>query len=290
MFSYPVAKWMSEDAVESGVFYEHSHRLFASIVGLFTTVLAIWIWTVDPRAWMRRLGSAAFLLVVAQGVLGGLRVTHSSLALAMVHGCTAQAFLCVLVLIAIGLSPRWEAVPLHGENLRGICRTGWLLVAAVYTQLVIGAVMRHLKAGLAIPTFPRSGLNGEWIPPYWCTGVAFNFAHRIGAVVVTLIILALLAQITVAAGREMLLVKPARWLVVLVIMQIGLGVHVILKLRPPTLTTLHVLNGAIILSTSFLLAVRASRLSSNARKSKEHKSPGLINPCQPLPSIRGVAT
>ena len=44
-------------------------------VGLMTTILAVWLWLKDSRRWMHWLGVLAFLLVVAQGVLGGLRVT-----------------------------------------------------------------------------------------------------------------------------------------------------------------------------------------------------------------------
>jgi len=136
----------------------------------------------------------------------------------------------------------------------------WVLVAAVYTQLVVGAVMRHLKAGLAIPTFPRSGLNGEWLPPFWNEGVAFHFAHRIGALLIVIILIALGALIFTAARGERRLTTPMHWLGILVVIQISLGAHIILKLRPPTLTTLHVVNGAAVLTTALLLAVRATRL------------------------------
>lgn len=69
MFAFPISKWTG------GIFYEHTHRLWASVVGLMTTILAAWIWLRDSRKWMKWLGVIAFLLVVAQGVLGGLRVT-----------------------------------------------------------------------------------------------------------------------------------------------------------------------------------------------------------------------
>ena len=57
MFLFPVDKWIG------GIFYEHSHRLLASVVGLLTTILALWLWLKDPRKWMAWLGIAAFLLV-----------------------------------------------------------------------------------------------------------------------------------------------------------------------------------------------------------------------------------
>lgn len=276
MFSVPFAKWTGEEAIQSGVFYEHSHRLFASLVGLLTTALAIWLWKSEPRPWLRKLGVAAFLLVVAQGVLGGLRVTHSSITLAMIHGCTAQAFLCVLVLIACALSPWWSKLAEQSAaqgKLSGVCGTSWLLFGAVYVQLVIGAVMRHLKAGLAIPVFPRSGLNGEWIPPYWSEPVALNFAHRVGALVITLIVITLLVLVFSAGQKKRHLVGAVNWLAFLVLIQIGLGAHIILKLRPPTLTTLHVVNGAGILASSLLLALRATRLNSHAAADEAVVSP-----------------
>src|SRR5258706_14521200 len=68
MFTFPISKWVG------GIFYEHTHRLLASAVGLLTTILAVWLWLADSRKWMRWLGVAAFLGVIAQGVLGGLRV------------------------------------------------------------------------------------------------------------------------------------------------------------------------------------------------------------------------
>jgi cytochrome c oxidase assembly protein subunit 15 len=275
MFAVPFEKWLGAGAMESGVFYEHTHRLFASLVGMLTVTLTIWLWAAESRRWLQWLGTVASLLVVAQGVLGGLRVTHASLTLAMIHGCTAQAFLCVLVIIAAALSTPWTklASSASAGNFHGIFRTAWLLVAVVYAQLIIGAVMRHMKAGLAIPTFPHSGLKGEWIPPYWNEGVALNFAHRIGALLITLVVITLVSLIFSLASKERFLTRPAKWLVVLVLTQIYLGSNIILKLRPPTLTTLHVVNGAAILATSLLIALRVSLLASAACKKTE--SPGL---------------
>src|SRR5688572_10938498 len=70
MFFFPWSKWVG------GVFYEHSHRLVASGVGLLTTILAVWLWIKEERKWVRWLGVIAFVAVVGQGVLGGLRVTE----------------------------------------------------------------------------------------------------------------------------------------------------------------------------------------------------------------------
>src|SRR4029077_4018027 len=68
MFLYPWSKMVGN------IFYEHSHRLVASFVGLLTLALAFLLWFRERRTWMRWLGVGALGLVMAQGILGGLRV------------------------------------------------------------------------------------------------------------------------------------------------------------------------------------------------------------------------
>src|SRR3954463_8026608 len=60
--------------MKGGVFYEHGHRMIATLVGFLTVILAIWIWRADERPWMRRLGLWALAAVIVQGVLGGMTV------------------------------------------------------------------------------------------------------------------------------------------------------------------------------------------------------------------------
>ena len=67
MFLFPVSQW------QGGIFYEHTHRLVASFIGLLTTILAVWLWT--KGGMLRKFGFAAFILILLQGLLGGLRVT-----------------------------------------------------------------------------------------------------------------------------------------------------------------------------------------------------------------------
>ena len=99
MFLFPPSKWVG------GIFYEHTHRLWASAVGLMTTILAVWIWLKDSRRWMKWLGVAAFLLVVLQGVLGGLRVVLIDADLGIVHGIVGQTFFVLMCALALVHQP-----------------------------------------------------------------------------------------------------------------------------------------------------------------------------------------
>src|SRR5882724_10595769 len=59
MFLFPISKWMG------GIFYEHSHRLFASLVGLLTTILAGWLWVRETRSTVRWAGLGVMTFVLA---------------------------------------------------------------------------------------------------------------------------------------------------------------------------------------------------------------------------------
>jgi cytochrome c oxidase assembly protein subunit 15 len=91
--------------------------------------------------------------------------------------------------------------------------------------------------------------------------VDLNFTHtRFLALLVTIHVL-LLARRALISG-EARLARPALLLVALLVAQVTLGMFVIWHLRPPMLTTLHVVNGAALFATTVFITVRASRAST----------------------------
>src|SRR5262245_54911686 len=138
MFLYPWSKMIGN------IFYEHSHRLVASMVGVLTIALALIFWLREPRAWLRWLGFGALGLVIVQGVIGGLRVVLLENTLAIVHGATAQAFFAFTVCLAVVTARGWSAPVVAGVSDSG--RLGRLCLATtglIYAQIVFGAVVRH---------------------------------------------------------------------------------------------------------------------------------------------------
>jgi heme a synthase len=130
--------------------------------------------------------------------------------------------------------------------------------ALIYTQIIVGATMRHNQAGLAIPDFPLA--FGQIIPPAWNLGIAIHFAHRIGALIVALAILATSAHVFYHHNRRRELTRPAFVLLFLLSMQITLGAYVIWSEKDAVINTAHVVNGAMVLGTSLLLTLRAFRI------------------------------
>ena len=151
MFLVPFDQWLGK----FGIFEEHSHRLVASFVGFLTIGLAIWLWAKEVRKWVRVLGIGALVLVVMQGVLGGLRVTEINQNLGLIHGAVAQLFLILVCAIALVTSAWWQRV--NVSDRAGFAALKGILVAViclVFVQLLLGATMRHQHAGLAIWDFP----------------------------------------------------------------------------------------------------------------------------------------
>lgn len=141
MFAYPWQTWVYGPW---DLFIEHGHRLFASTVGLVTIACMVVIYRSDARTWVKRLSVAALVLVIAQGVLGGVRVTEIDRTLAMVHGCTGPLFFALTALLWAVTTRSWFET---GATIRRGAG-GWLLAAAVlaYLQLCLGAQLRHVAA------------------------------------------------------------------------------------------------------------------------------------------------
>jgi cytochrome c oxidase assembly protein subunit 15 len=248
--------WWEQELVR----LEHGHRLYAAGVGLLTIGLAVILWIKAPH--LRWFGITALLLVCLQGYLGGRRVTDKSLELAIIHGCTAQIFLCLLVFIAAALSPFWRKPPAMLDTARFTRNLGGIVTILIFAQLILGAIMRHYKAGLAIPDFPLS--YGKWIPDLQVWAVQIHYAHRVGALIVAIGVAILVTRVLRAHRQIGALAAPAVTLALLVLLQITLGASVIWMQKAPVPTTFHVLNGAAVLATSFLITLRAARLSSPA--------------------------
>ncbi len=272
MFTFPPSMWVAN------ILYEHGHRLIASSVGFLTIMLAGWVWAAEPRRWLRWLAVAALGAVIAQGVLGGLTVLFFLPApISTAHAGLAEIFFCLVVSIALFTSPGWisgyrapadppadlhatgasgaeGASPRPGRNVRTLAT---VTTAGIYTQILIGATMRHTGAGLAIPDFPL--MFGRLLPPLWNAGIAVHFAHRVGALAVVGAVAATCWTVRARARRRRELTRPAALLAALVTTQVTLGALTVLSRLNPWINSVHVVCGALVLTTSLVLALRSWR-------------------------------
>jgi cytochrome c oxidase assembly protein subunit 15 len=244
MFLYPWSKMVGP------IFYEHSHRLVASVVGLLTVFLAFTFWLKDQRRWLRWLAVLALGLVIIQGVFGGLRVVLLQPNLAIVHACFAQAFFALIVSLAIFTSTEWnEKAPpdsiTDGGRLWRLCA---VTTGLIYVQAVFGALLRH---------------TGERLD-----------GHLIFAVLVTVHVVLIIMRVMRLHSNRVTFVRPALLLGVLLLLQLMLGVATYFAKFTSLaglphealvfLTTTHLVVGALLLGTSVVLTLRSWRFSTPA--------------------------
>lgn len=265
MFTFPLKHWVG------GIFYEHGHRLLASIVGFLTIIQAVWLHFREPKKFVRTLGWIALAAVIVQGLLGGLTVILLlPKAISIAHAGLAEVFFCLNVAIAFFTSAAFH-------NLQGVEKgnapvgltTG--LTALVYLQILAGAVMRHLGAGLAIPDWPLS--FGRLVPDFVSKEIVSNFIHRTGGIVVLGVVIALAIRL-LRYERNHPLRLLMNLLLVVTAAQIFLGGYVIWSGKQPHITSLHVMIGASTLALSLILTLTTRTVAW--RKSAERESGALI--------------
>ena len=281
MFLFPLSHWVG------GVFFEHTHRLIASGVGLLTVALCLLTLRVEDRVWVKWLSGVAVLAVIIQGVLGGLRVTEHNAVLGLFHGCLAQAFFCLVATVALMTSRFWHRMePVADQRAVRTLRFWTITVSGMlFIQLALGASMRHSHTGLSIPDFPTA--YGKAFPPLDAASVArinemratvqaappitpglimLQYIHRVWAV---LIVIGLVSVAT-AILRKRQLPGPARfgaalW-ILLVIVQFLLGAWTIWSNKAADIATSHVFVGALIFMTGVLLSVVFSGMLNSMRR------------------------
>jgi cytochrome c oxidase assembly protein subunit 15 len=257
-------------------------QVAVSLVGLSVVLAAASVMKQrEPRRWVRWLASGVLLSVIFQGVLGGLRVVWVNLDLAIVHACVAQAFFCLAALACV-VTGRWWIDAAREPGAAGgkdLIAAASIAVTVIYFQLIVGAVMRHYNAGLAIVDVPLN--YGKVLPPVSdaelasvntlrtfrlnmpavsLTQVWLHFAHRVGAIAVTAALVVLIVK--TVRMRNVGLNRLTRALVFLLITQLTLGILTVMLRKPADIASAHVAVGALALVTTFVLTTRAIRLYS----------------------------
>jgi cytochrome c oxidase assembly protein subunit 15 len=230
-----------------GVKFEHGHRMIAGAVGILTIILALALWIKDSRRWVKWIGGAAVLAVLAQAGLGGITVLfHLPVAISTSHATLAQIFFCLAASLAFFTRAdwRWDEPKLEDASIPSLRHLSVATTGAVLVQLILGAAYRH------------SGMGVE--------------PHVVGACVVTMLVTWVVARIMMKFSQTRALLRSALWLATLLMLQLSLGMGAYLvkmagRNTPPPLspvvnmTTAHVAVGALVLVASLYLTYQTHR-------------------------------
>jgi cytochrome c oxidase assembly protein subunit 15 len=262
--------------------------LMCGVVGLVALGAAALGWPGCDKypAWLRRLGVIAFVAVVVQGVLGGLRVTELMDELGVFHATLAQLFF-VLICALVLFTSRWWHEPSVDESHATVPRgLRWSVVAVtlvILLQLILGAAMRHQHAGLAIPDFPLA--YGKLWPatdpesvllynqrrmevteanPITAVQIHLQMIHRIVAVIILLAVTLYVWRVTRQSRLWSGVSKLALAWLGLILVQVALGAATIWTNKAADIATAHVFVGALSLATGGLLCIVSLRNPNRA--------------------------
>jgi cytochrome c oxidase assembly protein subunit 15 len=245
-----------------GVKFEHSHRMIAGGVGILTIILALALWIKDSRRWVKWIGGAAVLAVLAQAGLGGITVLfHLPVTISTSHATLAQIFFCLTASLAFFTRAdwRWDEPKLEDASTPSLQHLSVVTTGAILVQLILGAVYRH------------SGMGVE--------------PHVVGACVITMLVVWVVARIIMKFSQARALLRSALWLATLLMLQLSLGMGAYLvkmagRNAPQPLstvvnmTTAHVAVGALVLVTSLYLTYQTYRfLTSPTTETKIASAP-----------------
>jgi len=235
--------------MEGGVLVEHSHRLVAATVTVLAFVLMIGCWRRATRvrdAGLAKAGALAFALVLGQALLGGITVIFRlPTIVSTAHLAVSQLFFVTLIYIAFraGAESR-RALPAKVQRM-----TAWA-AGLVYAQMILGALMRHLGAGLACTDVPLC--QGKLWPTGVHPNVTLHVVHRLFALVV-LGHLVGMAIVTAKNSQQRLVKALAIAAPVLAVVQITLGILSVTTFLDAVPVTAHLGVAAAILADCTIL-------------------------------------
>ena len=254
MWTFPLAEMLERGY---GVTLEHTHRLWASGVGLVAICQVLVAYIHRERRGIVALSWASLIAISGQGVLGGTRVLEDSQHLAFLHGALAQAVFALIVVLLVVTSATWRTAPRFGcKEARPLQRSALLAVLVVYVQIVLGAITRH---------------SGAHVP----LGLHVSFALAVLVIVTVLIgrlgrahrrgleageqrgVLGTLRKLTVAALHTQILLGV---LVTVAIFMWSKGFDAEVSVGEAVFASLHVAGGAVLLATCVAALLWAWRL------------------------------
>ncbi|MGB3716323.1 MAG: heme A synthase [Candidatus Promineifilaceae bacterium] len=255
---WPLCYGRAVPPIELGAWVEFGHRLIGGVVGMQIAGLT-WLAYKNHKdeKWIWRPAIITSVLLLIQVVLGGLHVlnelprwtglVHTSVATAIV------GFLALLVAVSqpklIAISGRFD----RSFDLKKMQRWTLLCAGSVYLLILSGSLVTRTGASLACPSFPLCGISE--VPDSLRNLVTIQMVHRIIALIVLIVVSYLLFNMLRNGHGERELNNLSYVLIVLLLVQVGLGISNVLLGLPLWSRILHLGAATSIWTVLVILAI-----------------------------------
>lgn len=261
--------------------WEWSHRMTGRLIGF--VFFAGFVYFIATKQFTKKLLVRSIILLCVgalQGLVGwwmvksGLvknpNVSHYRLAAHLITALTAFAFTFWVALEIIYETPSEKHEPGEGQKLFTLTLIAF---AALIFQVIFGAFVAGLKAGLIYPTWPKMAdtwfpedtilISNSFIYNFTANPAGVQFVHRTFAWIVVLLI----ATIWIRSNK-IALSKPqfngVTWLIYLTTLQIILGIFTLLYTVPVLLGVMHQTVAFLLVATFLFLLFQFSRKTEKA--------------------------
>jgi fused signal recognition particle receptor len=251
-----LADGRADPAFDAGkAWKEMSHRYLAGALGVLVVILSLGaVRLTEHRGRISGLAVATLVLIAVQALLGMWAVKFLVMPwIVTAHLLTGFLTLWLLYRLYLNTGPQQPPAG-NVAGLLWLSRFGLLLLLA---QIVLGGWVSSNYAALACPDFPTcqgswhpdadyasilpglekpQGEQPQWLPP--TARVAIHWLHRLGALLVFLVLTGLAMGVT--SNRKVpQLSKTGLWLSFLLLAQIGVGIALVLLRLPVGLAVAH---------------------------------------------------
>ncbi|TAK59579.1 MAG: hypothetical protein EPO24_07565 [Bacteroidetes bacterium] len=213
-------------------------------------------------------------------------------AISVSHATLAQTFFALVSSIALFTSKWWrdeQPRMMESTNQLSLTKLTFFSTAAIYIQLILGALMRHSHAGLAVPDFPFA--YGQWFPalsPEAIAGynrhleaiglrifaddlvtsyqIVIHMLHRMWAFITAGLVIWTANRLRKFAPQSKRLSILSLALFILIVIQLTLGAFTVLTQKAVDITTAHVATGASLLIISVITSLHTVKLFGLAPK------------------------
>lgn len=267
-----INRGMSLDEFKFIYWWEFGHRFLGRITGfvlLLPWIYFAWKGYTNRSLNLKLLG--IFCLGAMQGVIGwymvksGLseRTDVSQYRLAM-HLTMAFLLFSFVLWLAMSLSSNEPRAMNHEPRY-----LGWLVIFILFIQIIMGALVAGLNAGMSYNTYPL--MDGKWIPDglFMLSPLYLNFFENITMVQFqhrwSAILLAILVVVFWYKTRQ---IKHSHHMLYALVFQIVLGIKALVYVVPISLASAHQMGALLLLFCILRVQFRVSVQTTLADKAR----------------------
>ncbi|MDX5475260.1 MAG: heme A synthase [Bacillaceae bacterium] len=259
--------------IDLALVIELSHRVVSGLAAIMVLILAVWSWrAIGEKRETKFLAILSFIFLIVQALIGAAAVMwgQSSFVLALHFGISLVSYASVflLTLLIFEADKKFKAESIIVDRRM----TFHIIGIITYSYIVVysGALVRHVGASLACPSWPLCTRNGLGIPTQMHEWIQMGHRAAAGLIFIWILYVAILA---IRQYSHQSVIKWG-WIIslILVSLQVTTGAIIIFTKLNLFVSLLHALIISLLFGVLSYLLMLVSRNKTNKLKAENNNS------------------